>query len=74
MNIINIVLNFFLIYPTRKIFGITVYGAGLSVAGAAIASAISYIVGGILIFRHYYQNKIFLILNIQDFIFINQYV
>ena len=59
MNIINIVLNFFLIYPTRKIFGITVYGAGLSVAGAAIASAISYIVGGILIFRHYYQNKIF---------------
>ena len=51
MNIINIILNFFLIYPTRKIFGITVYGAGLSVAGAAIASAISYIVGGILIFR-----------------------
>ena len=45
MNIINIILNFFLIYPTRKIFGITVYGAGLSVAGAAIASAISYIVG-----------------------------
>ena len=43
MNIINIILNFFLIYPTRKIFGITVYGAGLSVAGAAIASAISYI-------------------------------
>ena len=59
MNIINIVLNFFFIYPTRKIFGITVYGAGLSVTGAAIASAISYIVGGILIFRHYYQNKIF---------------
>ena len=28
MNIINIILNFFLIYPTRKIFGITVYGAG----------------------------------------------
>ena len=31
MNLINIALNFILIYPTRKMFGITVYGAGLSV-------------------------------------------
>ena len=59
MNLINIVLNFILIYPTRKMFGITVYGAGLSVSGAAIASAISYVVGGVMIFRHYYKNQIF---------------
>lgn len=59
MNLINIVLNFILIYPTRKVLGITVYGAGLSVSGAAIASAISYIAGGLMIFRHYYQNEIF---------------
>lgn len=59
MNLINIVLNFILIYPTRKVFGITVYGAGLSVSGAAIASAVSYVLGGLMIFKHYYQNEIF---------------
>lgn len=59
MNLINVVLNFILIYPTRKIMGITVYGANLSVPGAAIATAISYIIGGILVFRHYYKNEIF---------------
>lgn len=53
MNIINIVLNFMLIYETRvlRIFGIefTMPGAGLGVIGAAIASAVAFTVGGILI-------------------------
>ncbi len=53
MNIINIVLNFMLIYETRvlNIFGIefTMLGAGLGVIGAAIASAIAFTAGGILI-------------------------
>lgn len=49
VNFTNIVLNFFLIYPTRDIFGITVFGAGLGIVGAAVATAISYTVGGILI-------------------------
>ena len=49
VNIINVVLNFFLIYPTRKIWGITVFGAGLGVDGAAIASAVGFTVGGIII-------------------------
>lgn len=53
VNIINIVLNFFLIYPTRVIslFGakFTVYGAGWGIDGAAAASAIAYTVGGIII-------------------------
>ena len=40
MNIINVVLNFLLIYPTKQYFGITIPGAGLGVEGAAIASAI----------------------------------
>ena len=39
MNVINIILNILLIYPTRKIFGITVFGAGWGVLGAAAASA-----------------------------------
>lgn len=49
VNVINVVLNFILIYPTRAIKGITVYGAGLGVVGAAVASAIAFAVGGILI-------------------------
>ena len=53
VNIINIVLNFLLIYPTRTIsligFEITMPGADMGVIGAAVASAIAFIVGGILI-------------------------
>ena len=54
VNIINVVMNFFLIYPTRelKIFAwqIIMPGAGLGVIGAALASAVAFAVGGILIF------------------------
>jgi len=51
VNVINIALNFLLIYPTRTIvigsMSFTMYGAGLGVVGAAIASAIAYTWGGI---------------------------
>lgn len=53
VNIINIVLNFILIYPTKTytVFSqsITVYGANMGIHGAAIASAVAFTVGGILI-------------------------
>lgn len=49
VNIINIVLNFLLIYPTATYMGITVPGAGLGVVGAAIASAVAFGFGGIAI-------------------------
>ena len=49
VNLINVVLNFLLIYPTRVIRGITVPGAGLGVIGAAIASAVAFAFGGIAI-------------------------
>ena len=49
VNIINVVLNFLLIYPTRKIGGIWVPGAGMGVIGAATASAVAVLVGGIWI-------------------------
>ncbi|MBQ7117707.1 MAG: MATE family efflux transporter [Clostridia bacterium] len=60
VNIINVVLNFLLIYPTRTVtaFGreITLYGADMGVIGAASASAVAFTAGGILItsalFRH----------------------
>ena len=49
VNAINIVGNFLLIYPTRQVWGMRVYGAGLGVMGAAIASAAAYAVGGVCI-------------------------
>ncbi len=60
VNAVNVILNFFMIYDTRtvKIFGggIKIFGFGWGVIGAAIASAIAFAVGGILItfalFRH----------------------
>ncbi len=54
MNIINVVLNYLLIYETRlvRLLGLTVKmpGAGLGVVGAALASAVSFTVGGVCIF------------------------
>lgn len=51
INIINIILNFFLIFPTTVYtFGnlkLTIPGAGLEVIGAGIASAIAFTLGGI---------------------------
>lgn len=49
VNTVNVVFNFLLIYPTRKIGIFTVPGAGLGVIGAAVASAIGFTVGGIII-------------------------
>lgn len=59
MNIFNIILNFLLIYPSRKIFGFLIPGANLGVMGAAIATALSFTLGGILMFVRYYHNPIF---------------
>lgn len=51
MNAINVVLNFFFIYKTRAVTvlsrSIILPGLGLGVSGAAIASAISFVVGGV---------------------------
>ncbi len=60
VNAINVILNFFLIYPTRTVtvfsLDITIPGAGMGVIGAAAASAIAFTVGGIkiltVILRH----------------------
>lgn len=53
VNLINIILNFLLIYPTRTacIFGLsfTMPGADLGVVGAAAASASAFTIGGIYI-------------------------
>ena len=53
VNIINVVLNFLLIYPTRQMqvagLTFTMPGAGWGVVGAAAASAVAVAVGGIYI-------------------------
>ena len=49
VNIINVCLNFLLIYPTRMVGGIWIPGAGWGVLGAAVASAVAVLVGGIWI-------------------------
>ena len=55
----NLVLNFLLIYGTREIFGITIWGAGLGVRGAAIATVISRFVEMfiVLIYAQLHQNR-----------------
>lgn len=41
MCVLDVVFNFFLIYPTRQIAGVTVWGAGLGVAGAALGTGLA---------------------------------
>ena len=60
VNLINVALNFLLIYPSRElsVLGLRVpmWGAGLGVVGAAIASAAAFLAGGVVItialYRH----------------------
>ena len=53
VNVVNVVLNFVFIYPTREVrfFGLDfiIWGIGWGVLGAAMASALAFCVGGILI-------------------------
>lgn len=61
-NIINMVLNFFMIYGTRAItvFGrvITLPGMDLGTTGAAIASAIAFVIGGVWMTVAVYRSRI----------------
>ena len=60
VNIANVIMNFLTIYRPRTlhIFGLSVpmWGAGMGVIGAAVASALAFVLGGTLItwklFRH----------------------
>lgn len=61
MNLVNVALNFFLIYPSRRIFGFWVWGAGWGVKGAATATALSFVAGGSLMLYHYWKNPSFAI-------------
>ncbi len=56
-NAANIVMNFFLIYPTRHWRNLPIVGAGLGVKGAAIATAASMALSGVLITRSLIWNR-----------------
>lgn len=62
MNLVNLVLNYFLIYEPQTIslgsLKLHLPGAGLGVVGAALGSAIAYCTGGILMFWAYYRNPL----------------
>lgn len=62
VNLINVILNFLLIYKTRTItigtLLITVPGAGLDIRGAALASAIAYTWGGIAMSYKFYNHDL----------------
>lgn len=53
VNIVNVVLNFLLIFPSRSVqifaWNLWLPGADWGVMGAAVASAVSFTVGGIII-------------------------
>jgi len=49
VNLVNVVLNFLLIYPRLQIGPVALPGAGMGVTGAAIASAAAFVVGGVCI-------------------------
>ena len=55
VNLINVTLNFLMIYPTRSITllgrNLTIWGAGWGVVGAAAASAVAFLYGGLAITR-----------------------
>ena len=61
VNIVNVVLNFLLIYKTRILvigkFFLFIPGAGLGVIGAGIASATSFAIGGIVITIALFKHK-----------------
>jgi putative MATE family efflux protein len=62
VNIINMVLNFLLIFPSRelKLWGLTlpVPGAGMGVEGAAWASAASFVYGGAAMARALWKHPV----------------
>ena len=62
VNLVNVVLNLLLIYPTRTVSllgrRVTLYGAGWGVVGAAAASAVAFTLGGVVITVALYRHKV----------------
>ncbi len=62
-NVINVLGNFLLIFPVREVavfgFKLKIWGAGMGVSGAALATTLSFLVsGGFVIFILFRKNQI----------------
>lgn len=61
-NVINIILNFFFIYKSREIMigkmALSLPGMGLGVTGAGIATAVSFVFGGVMMTVVYFRNPL----------------
>ncbi|MDO4419401.1 MAG: MATE family efflux transporter [Ruminococcus sp.] len=61
VNVINVILNFIFIYPTRivELFGVklTLFGMGWGVVGAAAASAVAFVFGGVAITFKFWRHS-----------------
>ncbi len=61
-NVVNAGLNFFLIFPTRElnVFGatFTMWGADLGVTGAAVSTAVSTVVAGMMLLASVFNKKL----------------
>ena len=62
VNGINVLLNFLLIYPSRPVsllgMSVPLPGAGLGVVGAALASAVSFVYGGLAMARALWKHPV----------------
>lgn len=52
MCIFDVIFNGLLIFPTHEFLGITIYGAGLGVKGAAIGTLLAELVVGVIMFAY----------------------
>ena len=57
MCVLDVVFNFFFIFPTREVWGITVYGAGLGVAGAAVGTVLAELVIAVIMFWYLWRRS-----------------
>lgn len=73
INILNIIGNFFLIYPTRIVtlpllnIKFNLWGAGLGVTGAAISTSIANALGGIIMVYLLFNGSQVICLSFKDF-------
>lgn len=57
MCLLDVVFNAILIFPSHKIWGITIYGAGLGVEGAALGTMLAEMVVGIAMFIYMWRRN-----------------
>ncbi|MCM1312856.1 MAG: MATE family efflux transporter [Bacteroides sp.] len=73
MCVLDVIFNALLIFPTREIGGITVYGAGLGVTGAAMGTVLAELLVGITMFWYMWKRSPQLNMSVSSGSFIPQH-